>query len=114
MIKNPISLHQIEDYRAASQALSDPAILSDNATIPLAAHLQSIIAQSASITFGMKKARTSTGFPVNPWYDDVCKVMRKKVQSALLVNDPLAREYQKQYKGLRKFKKTKHTPNSLN
>jgi hypothetical protein len=69
------------------------------------------MAQSASITFGMKKPMTSTGFPVNPWHDDECNVMRmrKKVQTALLVNDALAREYRKQYKAITNVKKAKYT-----
>jgi len=109
MIKNPVSLQQIEDYRVTLEALLNPVMMSDEASIPLAEHLQNIIAQSASMTFGVRKKRNSKGFPVNPWFDEECKVMRKKVQSALLVDDPLAREYRKQYKALTKFKKAKYT-----
>jgi hypothetical protein len=83
-------------------------MMSDEASIPLATHLQNVIAQSASMTFGMRKIRTSKGFPVNPWFDDECKVMRKKVQSALLLDDPFAKEYRKRYNALPKFKKAKY------
>jgi hypothetical protein len=70
LIKNPINIQQIEDYHIALQAMLDPSIMSDNASMPLATHLQNATAQSASMTFGVRKPRTLEGFPVNPWVDD--------------------------------------------
>jgi hypothetical protein len=104
-----MNIQPIEDYRIALQAMLDPSIMSDNASMPLATHLENAIAQSASMTFGVRKPRTLKGFPVNPWFDDECKVMRKKVQCALLADDPLAKEYRKQYRALTKFKEAKYT-----
>jgi hypothetical protein len=60
MIKNPVSLQHIEDYQVSLKALLNPAMMSDEASIPLATHLQNVIAQSASMTFGMRKTRIFT------------------------------------------------------
>jgi oligoendopeptidase F len=81
----------------------------DNNTNNLAGYLQNVIVKSASRTFGIKKLRTTTSFPINTWYDDECKAMRKTLQNALRTNDPRAKQYHKQYKSLVRTKKAKYS-----
>ena len=107
-IQKPGSLHQVENYRTAVKESLETDINLDINTNHLARWLQDVIVNSATTAFGMKKLRTTRNFPVNTWYDEECKTMRKNLQNALRTNDPKAKQYQKQYKSLVKAKKAQY------
>lgn len=114
-IKNPSSLHQVENYRTSVKESLISIMKFDMNISHLARCLQKVIVNSATTTFGVKKLRTTTGFtPVTTWYDEECKTVRRKLQSALRKNDPGAKQYRKQYTSLVKLKEPNTTWNSPN
>ena len=102
------SAAHVDEYRVLLQAFLNDYQCHPDIDIH-AVDIQNVIVNAATLAFGTRKPAKPGSFPCNPWYDEECKSLRKRLQHALQVGDPCGASLRKQYKSLTKRKKANYT-----